>query len=63
MTFADQAQRAKTASRTLAVLTRAQKDAALASMADSLAAAADPVPVRAHEAATSAISSVAAQRA
>lgn len=43
MTFADQAQRAKTASRTLAVLTRAQKDAALASMADSLAASADPV--------------------
>ena len=39
MTFADQAARAKRASRTLATLNRAAKDAALHAMADALAAA------------------------
>jgi len=43
MTFADQAGRARIASRALAVLTRAQKDAALHAMADTLAAATDAV--------------------
>ena len=43
MTFVEQAQQAKAAARTLAVLTRAQKDAALQAMADALAAAAEPV--------------------
>jgi glutamate-5-semialdehyde dehydrogenase len=43
MTFAEQARAAKVASRTLAVLTRAQKDAALHAMADALAAATDAV--------------------
>ena len=39
MTFADQAGRARIASRALATLTRAQKDAAVLAMADALAAA------------------------
>ena len=43
MTFADQAARARIASRVLAVLTRSQKDAALHAMADALAAALDAV--------------------
>ncbi len=43
MTFADQAGRARIASRALAVLTRAQKDAALHAMADALAAATDAI--------------------
>lgn len=43
MTFADQAARARTASRELAVLPRARKDAALHAMADALAAAGDAV--------------------
>jgi glutamate-5-semialdehyde dehydrogenase len=43
MTFVDQATLAKEASRTLATLTRAQKDAALDAMADALAAAAPQV--------------------
>jgi glutamate-5-semialdehyde dehydrogenase len=43
MTFAEQATCARTASRTLAVLTRAEKDAALHAMADALAAACGPV--------------------
>ena len=43
MTFTEQAQRAKDASRTLATLNRAAKDAALHAMADSLAAAAEAV--------------------
>ncbi len=43
MTFTEQAQDAKAASRQLAVLTRAQKDAALHAMADALAAAEDAV--------------------
>ena len=43
MTFADQAGRARIASRSLAVLTRSQKDAALHAMADALAAAVDAV--------------------
>ncbi|MGC4084735.1 MAG: glutamate-5-semialdehyde dehydrogenase [Vicinamibacterales bacterium] len=43
MTFAEQARAAKVASRTLAVLTRAQKDAALHAMADALAAATNAV--------------------
>lgn len=43
MTFAEQARAAKVASRTLAVLTRGQKDAALHAMADALAAATDAV--------------------
>jgi glutamate-5-semialdehyde dehydrogenase len=43
MTFAEQAQRAKDASRTLATLNRAAKDAALHSMADALAAATSAV--------------------
>lgn len=43
MTFAEQAQRAKDASRTLATLNRAAKDAALHAMADALAAQAPAV--------------------
>jgi glutamate-5-semialdehyde dehydrogenase len=43
MTFAEQARRARVAARSLAVLTRAQKDAALHAMADALAAAVDDV--------------------
>ncbi len=43
MTFAEQAGRARTASRALAVLTRSQKDAALQAMADALAAATEDV--------------------
>ncbi|CAL8974866.1 Gamma-glutamyl phosphate reductase [Propionicimonas sp. T2.31MG-18] len=43
MTFVDQAVRARTAARALAVLTRTRKDAALHAMADALAAASDPV--------------------
>lgn len=43
MTFTEQAQRAKIASRELAVLNRASKDAALQAMADALAAAVEPV--------------------
>ena len=43
MTFADQAGRARIASRALAVLNRSQKDAALHAMADALAAATEAV--------------------
>ncbi|MGC3992907.1 MAG: glutamate-5-semialdehyde dehydrogenase [Propionicimonas sp.] len=43
MTFADQATAAQVASRALAVLPRAPKDAALHAMADALAAASGPV--------------------
>ena len=43
MSFAEQAQRAKDASRTLATLNRAAKDAALHAMADALAAQASAV--------------------
>lgn len=43
MSFTEQAAGAKIASRALAVLTRAQKDAALHAMADALAAATEPV--------------------
>ena len=43
MSFTEQATAAKIASRALAVLTRAQKDAALHAMADALAAATEPV--------------------
>jgi glutamate-5-semialdehyde dehydrogenase len=43
MTFVEQAQAARVAARTLAVLPRARKDAALHAMADALAAAVDPV--------------------
>ncbi len=43
MTFADQAGRARIASRALAVLNRSQKDAALHAMAEALAAATDAV--------------------
>lgn len=43
MTFVEQAQRAKTASRSLALLSRAQKDATLHAMADALAAGAEAV--------------------
>ena len=43
MTFVEQAQRAKIASRSLALLSRAQKDAALHAMADALAATAEAV--------------------
>ena len=43
MTFADQAGRARIASRALATLTRAHKDAALHTMADALARATEPV--------------------
>ncbi|HEY3339725.1 MAG TPA: glutamate-5-semialdehyde dehydrogenase [Propionicimonas sp.] len=43
MTFADQAGRARVASRALAVLNRSQKDAALHAMADALAAASEAV--------------------
>jgi len=43
MTFADQAGRARIASRVLAVLNRSQKDAALHAMADALAAATEAV--------------------
>nr|WP_300142959.1 glutamate-5-semialdehyde dehydrogenase [Propionicimonas sp.] len=43
MTFVEQAQAARVASRTLAVLPRARKDAALHAMADALAAAVDSV--------------------
>ncbi len=43
MSFTEQASRAKVASRALAVLPRAQKDAALQAMADALAAAVEPV--------------------
>ncbi len=60
MTFAEQAQRAKDASRTLATLNRAAKDAALHAMADALAAQASAVleanaadVARAREAGTS----------
>lgn len=43
MTFAEQAQAAKEASRTLATLHRAEKDAALLEMADALLAASDAI--------------------